>query len=67
MSNNGNSMAFPLALGCDYAQGLTKREYFAAMAMQALIAAECPMADVASGAVMFAERLIEQLVIEDAE
>lgn len=57
--------AFPRMFGNDAPQdGLTKREYFAAMAMQGLLA--CPnnvnMAqDIAKGAVIVADQLIIEL------
>jgi hypothetical protein len=57
--------AFPRMFGNDAPQdGLTKREYFAAMAMQGLLA--CPnnvnMAqDIAKGAVIMADQLIIEL------
>jgi hypothetical protein len=60
-----NVNAFPRMFGNDAPQdGLTKREYFAAMAMQGLLA--CPnnvnMAqDIAKGAVIVADQLIIEL------
>ena len=62
---NPNVNAFPRMFGNDAPQdGLTKREYFAAMAMQGLLA--CPnnvnMAqDIAKGAVIVADQLIIEL------
>lgn len=60
-----NVNAFPRMFGNDAPQdGLTKREYFAAVAMQGLLA--CPnnvnMAqDIAKGAVIVADQLIIEL------
>lgn len=60
-----NVNAFPRMFGNDAPKdGLTKREYFAAMAMQGLLA--CPnnvnMAqDIAKGAVIMADQLIIEL------
>lgn len=60
-----NVNAFPRMFGNDAPQdGLTKREYFAAMALQGLLA--CPnnvnMAqDIAKGAVIMADQLIIEL------
>ncbi len=60
-----NVNAFPRMFGNDAPKdGLTKREYFAAMAMQGLLA--CPnnvnMAqDIAKGAVIIADQLIIEL------
>lgn len=67
MSNHkttADNDAFPRPFGADYVAGLTKREYFAAMAMQGLLA--CPnnvnMAqDIAKGAVILADQLIIEL------
>lgn len=60
-----NVNAFPRMFGNDAPKdGLTKREYFAAMAMQGLLA--CPnnvnMAqDIAKGAIIMADQLIIEL------
>jgi len=56
--------AFPRKLGHGFSEGLSKREYFAAMALQGLLA--CPnnvnMAqDIAKGAVIMADQLIIEL------
>lgn len=42
---NGKEGAFACASDYGYQQGLTKREYFAAMAMQAMITREYPSSD----------------------
>lgn len=38
MDNNQNIPAFPIQIGCNVAFGLTKLEYFTAMAMQGILA-----------------------------
>lgn len=50
--------------GCDSPnKGLTKREYFAAMALQGLLAnpSECPLSGYANDAVNAADELIKRL------
>jgi hypothetical protein len=42
-------------------RGLTKREYFAAMAMQGVLASEFEYDDVAKAALNFADNLIKEL------
>lgn len=60
-----NVNAFPRMFGNDAPNdGLTKREYFAAMAMQGLLA--CPNSvnmaqDIAKGAIIMADQLIIEL------
>jgi len=59
----GNANAFPQAkedLNVDSEYGLTKREYFAAMALQGLLA-NPNISVVTSDAVIYADRLIEEL------
>ena len=61
---DGSNTAFPKELTDRYSYGLTKREYFAAKALQGLLA--CPnnvnMAqDIAKGAVIMADQLIIEL------
>lgn len=78
----GSEQAFPVSIpGHTYADGscelpstvdgLTKREYFAAMALQGILAnyfKECPlgsMEEMAKDAVMIADRLIEAINTTD--
>lgn len=49
------------AFAADYGGGLTKREYFAAMALQGLLAARIPFATAAIDAVKRADQLIAEL------
>lgn len=48
-----------------YYEGLTKREYFASMAMQAMISIKFSTEIAAIHAVIYADNLIEQLNKED--
>ena len=64
-----NDPAFPVSPS-DYSakHGLTKREYFAAMAMQGLLASDTHFTLVTDRAVDFADMLIEKLnSTEDAK
>lgn len=66
---NGDDYAFPTEEAESYYHGLTKREYFAAMAMQGLIASTPPVSDISEEmyhgipimAVFTADKLIEAL------
>lgn len=66
---NGNDSVHPLDKRAAYDAGLTKREYFAAMAMQGLIASTLPVPDIPEEmyhgipimAVFTADKLIEAL------
>jgi hypothetical protein len=62
---NGNDSAYPLEIATgQYNSGLTKREFFAAMAMQGMLASsrfdQGPRL-VAEGATQYADALIERL------
>lgn len=65
LNSNPSSNAFPIVLPEHIEPGLSKREYFAAMALQGLIAipqyGEMAGSEVASTAVYLADQLIEQL------
>jgi hypothetical protein len=68
MKTDGNDSAFPLGQHVGLMPGLTKREYFAAMAMQGMIATDPKISpvedlgsDVANWSVLFADALIEAL------
>lgn len=66
MATYPNESAYPVDASKDIAKGLTKREYFAVMAMQGIIAS-CAIegrpnrAYVADSAVQYADALIEEL------
>jgi hypothetical protein len=69
MTDNANRPAYPLVINHETHQpfdGLTKREYFAAMAMQGLLAScagehEYPIADKIARAVEMADALLSEL------
>lgn len=65
---NGEPLAFPT--GCPADRGLTKREYFAAVAMQGLLASDAEGFDdhwsKAEYAVLCADALIAELAVEGA-
>lgn len=63
MSTKWNDCAFPMDVSCGPNQtGLTKREYFAAMAMQGLATLDgTPEGYIAKYAVKHADALIEEL------
>lgn len=65
---NGEPLAFPT--GCPADRGLTKREYFAALAMQGFIADGASSALdskwVATRSVEFADAIIAELAMEGA-
>ena len=57
-----NSVCFQFSNGEIFStRGLTKREYFAAMAMQGVLASEFEYDDVAKAALNFADNLIKEL------
>lgn len=57
--DNSDRLAFPVA---DYSNGLSKREYFAALAMQGLSTGNTMSPrDTAKSAVELADRLLEEL------
>ena len=49
------------AMPTDYWSGLTKREHFAAMAMQGMLSAGNAPANIGNNAVFYADRLLEAL------
>jgi hypothetical protein len=59
MKTDPNTSVFPH--NGSFAQGLTKRELFAAMAMQGLLASPCPSGAEQVNAVICADKLIEEL------
>ena len=64
--NNANKAAFPSTDGATFAtDGLTKREYFAGLAMQGIIAGRAGYgykeSDVAESAIIVADELLKQL------
>jgi vacuolar-type H+-ATPase catalytic subunit A/Vma1 len=64
MNTNPNDSAFPVDSGeMGMTEGLTKREYFAAMAMQGILSssADRGTSAVAKNAVEFADALMEKL------
>lgn len=62
MSDNSNQMAFPLSnLDGVWAEGLTKRELFAAMAMQGLCTGSIPSPYLAADAVAYADAVLAEL------
>lgn len=56
-----NDMAFPLSDDTGFDTGLTKREYFAATAMQGLCAADADLEFLTEESVNLADKLIMEL------
>lgn len=58
---NGNNTAFPSDIHRYTDGGLTKREYFAAMAMQGIVDRNFHYDDVARDSVRFADAILKEL------
>jgi hypothetical protein len=60
--NNKDNSAYPHNYSVSIQHGLTKREYFAAMAMQGILARACyRTGDAARQSIMYADALLKEL------